>query len=297
MSSLMYLHSEFLVVKNGHLYSMLKGEKWILRSDTSFLLATMRMLRHTCCLILIPERYYFDGMSSLMSAFLQQIPFLQSLLNLPLLPHPFQSLFQMMRMMILVIPIYLHHRIPHRFLNGLVFTVEATGSLVGDPSTSCHTQSHIVGSILLIHAICANPKTFVAATRHTKWDSAMEEDYSSLMKNHTWDLCSLPKGRKLVQCKWIYHTKFFDDGSIDEYKAHLVVKGFSQVKGIYYTETFSPVSKMNSIRLVLSLTASQRCPIFQMNLKSAFLHGDLSKDIYMEQPQGFLQDSSLVFKL
>ncbi len=63
--------------------------------------------------------------------------------------------------------------------------------------------------------------------RHQEWDLAMDEEYSSLMKNHTWDLCSLPKGRKLVRCKWLYHSKFASDGSIDKHKACLVVKGFS----------------------------------------------------------------------
>ena len=82
------------------------------------------------------------------------------------------------------------------------------------------------------------------------------------MKNHTWDLCTLPKGRKLVRCKWIYCTKFSVGSSIDKHKPHLVAKGFSQVEGINYTETFAPVIKMNSICLVLSLVASQGWPIF-----------------------------------
>ena len=116
----------------------------------------------------------------------------------------------------------------------------------------------------------------------------MEEEYSSLMKNHTWDLCPLPKGRKLVWYKWIYHTKYAIDGSIDKHKAHLVAKGFLQVEGIDYIETFSPIAKMNSIYLVISLVASQGWPIFQIDVKSAFLHGDLIEEIYMEQPQGFV---------
>ena len=75
------------------------------------------------------------------------------------------------------------------------------------------------------------------------------------MKNHTWDLCSLPKGRKLVRCKWLYRPKFAVDGSIDKYKARIIAKGFFQVEGIDYIETFSPITKMNSIHLVLSLVA------------------------------------------
>lgn len=134
--------------------------------------------------------------------------------------------------------------------------VEAIESLVGDPTTSCRTCSHIVGSSLLSHVICDDPQTFVAATRHPKWDSAMEEECSSLMKNHTWDLYSLPKERKLVRCKWLYYNKFVAHGSIDKCKTHLVAKGFSQVKGIDYTETCSPITKMNSIHFILSLVAS-----------------------------------------
>ena len=82
------------------------------------------------------------------------------------------------------------------------------------------------------------------------------------MKNHTWDLCSLPKGRKLVRCRWVYRTKYAADGSIDRYKTRLVAKGFSQVEGIDYSETFAPVAKMNSIRLVLSLVASQGWTVY-----------------------------------
>lgn len=104
--------------------------------------------------------------------------------------------------------------------------IDVARSLVGDPSTSHHIGSHIVGSSLLSHVICDYPQTFAKETGHSKWDSAMEEGYSSLMKKNTWDLCLLPRGRKLVQCKWIYHTKFVANGSINKHKACLVVMGF-----------------------------------------------------------------------
>jgi hypothetical protein len=105
----------------------------------------------------------------------------------------------------------------------------------------------------------------------------MNEKYHSLMANDTWDLGPLLKGRKLVKCKWVYETKYASDGSVERHKAQLVSKGFSQVEGIYYNETFSPVAKMNSIRLVLALIASHKWEFHQIDVKYAFLHGDLQE--------------------
>jgi hypothetical protein len=85
------------------------------------------------------------------------------------------------------------------------------------------------------------------------------------------------KGRKLVICKWVYRTKYASDGSVERHKAQLVSKGFSQVEGIDYNETFSPIAKMNSICLVLSLAASHKWEVHQMDVKSTFLHGDLQE--------------------
>ena len=81
----------------------------------------------------------------------------------------------------------------------------------------------------------------------------MKEEYKSLLANDTWDLVPLPKGKKLVRCKWVYRIKYGPDGKVDKHKARLVAKGFSQVEGIDYTETFAAIAKMNSICLVLSL--------------------------------------------
>ena len=120
----------------------------------------------------------------------------------------------------------------------------------------------------------------------------MNEEYRSLMANNTWDLVPLPKGRKLVRCKWVYRTKYASDGSVEILKPRLVAKGFSQVEGIDYNETFAPVAKMNSIHLVLSLVALHNCEVHQMDVMSAFLHGDLQEEIYMEQPPGYVQDNS-----
>eukprot|EP00253_Pinus_taeda_P031806 PITA_31806 len=126
----------------------------------------------------------------------------------------------------------------------------------------------------------------------------MNEEYRSLLANDTWDLVPLPKGQILVRCKWVYKTKYGPDGKVDKHKARLVAKGFSQVEGIDYTETFSPAAKMNSIRLVLSLAASFKWEVHQMDVKSTFLHGDLHEEIYMEQPTAFIKtESSLACRL
>jgi hypothetical protein len=143
-----------------------------------------------------------------------------------------------------------------------------------------------------------DPKTFAETSGHPDWDTTMNEEYRSLMANDTWDLVPLPKGRKLVRWKWVYRTKYASDGSVERHKARLVAKGFSQVEGIDYNETFSPVEKMNSIHLVLALAASHKWEVHQMDVKSAFLHEDLQEKIYMEQPPGYVHnDSSLVFRL
>eukprot|EP00253_Pinus_taeda_P023103 PITA_23103 len=122
----------------------------------------------------------------------------------------------------------------------------------------------------------------------------MSEEYCSLLANDTWGLVPLPKGQKLVRCKWVYRTKFGPDGKFYEHKARLVAKGFSQVEGIDYIETFSTVAKMNSICLVLSLAASFKWEVHQMDVKSAFLH----EEIYIKKPPSFIQtESTLVCRL
>ena len=100
------------------------------------------------------------------------------------------------------------------------------------------------------------------------------EEYHSLMVNDTWDLVPLPKGRKIVKCKWVYRPKYALDGSVERLKEILVSKFFSEVEGIDYNETFAPVAKMNSIFLVLSLASLHKYEVHQMDVKYAFLLGN-----------------------
>ena len=110
----------------------------------------------------------------------------------------------------------------------------------------------------------------------------------SLYENDTFDLVSLPKGKKALKNKWVYRVKTEENSSHPRYKARLVVKGFSQKKGIDFDEIFSLVVKMSSIRVVLGMAASMDLEVEQLDVKAAFLHGDLEEEIYMEQPEGFM---------
>ena len=118
------------------------------------------------------------------------------------------------------------------------------------------------------------------------WVEAMHEEINSLKKNNTFELVELPKGRRALKNKWVFKLKRGDDNFI-KYKARLVVKGYGQKKGIDFDEIFSLVVKLSSIRVVLGLVASLNLELEQLDVKTAFLHGDLDEEIYMEQPEGF----------
>ena len=108
----------------------------------------------------------------------------------------------------------------------------------------------------------------------------------SLWKNDTYELTELPKGRKTLKNKWVFKLKN-DDEKMLKYKAHLVMKGFGQKQGIDFDEIFSPVVKMCSIQVILGLASSMNLELEQLDVKTAFMHGDLDEEIFMEQPEGF----------
>ena len=108
--------------------------------------------------------------------------------------------------------------------------------------------------------------------------------------NNVWELVDLPLKCKTIGNKWVLKVKRKVDGSIDRYKARLVAKGYTQREGIDYEDTFSLVVRFASIRLVLSIVAKQDLELFQMDVKTAFLNGELDEEIYMDQPIGFVAD-------
>ena len=108
------------------------------------------------------------------------------------------------------------------------------------------------------------------------------------MQNNTWELVNLPPGNKPIGHKWIFKRKFRPDGTIDRYKAHPVAKGYRQKEGIDYFDTYSPVARITSIRLLIAIAYVYNLEIHQTDVKTAFLNGELDEEIYMEQPEGFI---------
>jgi hypothetical protein len=188
-------------------------------------------------------------------------------------------------------------------------TLQDVGNLVGDPADTRRIRSDFEEPPIALVATEPLPsrhiflvqssylQSYGEAVGNPFWESAMQEEYNSLLENQAWDLVPLPSRRKLVICRWVYRTKSAADGHINRYKAKLVAKGFQQVHGIDYDEIFAPVAKMDSIGLALASVATKGWEVHQMDVKNVFLHGDLSEEIYMEQPQGFMQDSYLVCQL
>ena len=117
-----------------------------------------------------------------------------------------------------------------------------------------------------------------------KWEQDTDDDMRSLEKNDTWVMTELPAGKRSLLNKWVFRIKTKPDVK-RRFKARLVVKGYSQKKGIDYAEILSPFLKLTSIRILLSIVASENLHLEQMDLKTAFLHGDTDKEIYMKQPE------------
>ncbi|XP_010513551.1 PREDICTED: uncharacterized protein LOC104789575 [Camelina sativa] len=136
-----------------------------------------------------------------------------------------------------------------------------------------------------IFSYCAEtePKTFHQAMKSEKWTNAANDELSALELNKTFVVESLPAGKHAIGCKWVFTIKYNSDGFVERYKARLVAQGFTQQEGIDYLETFSPVAKLTSVKLLLGLASAKGWSLTQMDVSNAFLHGDLEEEIYLHQ--------------
>ena len=143
-----------------------------------------------------------------------------------------------------------------------------------------------VGS--LAHVLTSlEPTTYPQAASNPKWVDAMDKELYALDVNDTWEVTELPEGKKAISSKWVYKIKFLPDGTVDKYKARLVIRGFDQREGLDYKHTFSPVAKAATIRVLIAIATAKGWPLHQLDVNNAFLHGYVEEEIYMKPPEGY----------
>ncbi|CAJ2637896.1 unnamed protein product [Trifolium pratense] len=142
------------------------------------------------------------------------------------------------------------------------------------------------------HPLAENvePSSIKEAMKHDHWRKAIYEEFDALVRNGTWSLVPPPKDTNIVGCKWLFRIKRQADGSIDRYKARLVAKGFTQRHGVDFHETFAPVVRPQTIKIIITLALGHKWKMHQLDVNNAFLQGSLKEQVYMTQPPG-LKDS------
>jgi hypothetical protein len=132
------------------------------------------------------------------------------------------------------------------------------------------------------------PVSYHQAATDSRWMEAMQQEFDTLLSNQTWTLCPRPIHHNVIRNKWVFKIKRKVDGIVERFKARLVAKGFDQRSGIDYIDTFSPIIKSSTIRIILALAVHFDWPIRQLDVSNAFLQGHLTEEVYMEQPPGFI---------
>ncbi|KAJ9566586.1 LOW QUALITY PROTEIN: hypothetical protein OSB04_002552 [Centaurea solstitialis] len=171
----------------------------------------------------------------------------------------------------------------------------ALAAISGHPMT---TRSHTgslkpkqIFNLSVTSDISPIPRSTAQAMCDPHWRAAMDAEMATILSNYTWDLVSKPSDANIVGNHWLFRHKFDSTGRLERYKARLVAQGFSQQPGLDFDDTFSPVVKSATIRTVLSISISRNWPIHQLDVKNAFLNGDLTETVYMRQPPGYVNSS------
>jgi hypothetical protein len=127
----------------------------------------------------------------------------------------------------------------------------------------------------------------ISAPDAAQWKQAMNEEFASLHGSSAWELHQLPAGRRAIDCRWVYAIKIDEKGSVTRYKAPLAAKGYSQQIGIDYNEVWAPVSQVKAFRAFLAVAAFKHFEVHQLDVKTAFLNGDIEEELYLKQPPGY----------
>ncbi|GKA10563.1 zinc finger, CCHC-type containing protein [Tanacetum coccineum] len=158
-------------------------------------------------------------------------------------------------------------------------------------SQRLETASQDIHDAVTIHPTTDEPKTFDEATKSQDvafWKEAINDELDSILGNNTWVLADLPPGCKPLGCKWIFQRKLKVDGTIEKFKARLAIQGFRQKSRIDYFNTYAPVARISTIRPMIAMASIHILIIYQMDVKTTFLNGELNEEVYMNQPQGFI---------
>jgi hypothetical protein len=167
---------------------------------------------------------------------------------------------------------------------------EAEGHKSPQGATRENKRQKIFSSYLsaMTHIIDSEPTCHGEASGEQVWKDTMTEEYQSILKNDVWDVVPRPEGMSIVTSKWIYKIKHVVDGSIEQYKERLVARGFSQIEAVDYDDTFSPIARYTSIWSIIALVSSMGSKLHQMDVKIAFLNGEIEEEVYIEKPEGFV---------
>lgn len=151
----------------------------------------------------------------------------------------------------------------------------------------------------LLLSLNEEPWNYNEAKELKVWREACGEELSSIERKKTWNLVELPTRAKPIGLKWVFKIKRNSDGSINKYKARLVAKGYVQKHGINFDEVFAPVARIETICFIIALAASEGWEVHHLDVKTAFLHGELSKEVFVSQPEGYEEEGSkgMVYKL
>lgn len=152
------------------------------------------------------------------------------------------------------------------------------------------TRDSVIKKIPIMLNVESNPQSYteaMASRDSAFWKEAINDEMDSILSNNTWVLVDLPQGSKSIGCKWVFKRKFDHSGS-HIFKARLVAKGFRQKEGLDYFDTYAPVARMTSIRVLMALASIYKLHVHQMDVKTAFLNGELEEEVYMDQPEGFV---------
>ena len=161
--------------------------------------------------------------------------------------------------------------------------------IIGNPDAGVRTRTGTSNECLYNSFLSqTEPKKVEEALQDADWVQAMQEELNEFERNKVWTLVPRPKNRSVVGTKWVFRNKTDSDGIIVRNKARLVAKGYSQQEGIDYDETFAPVARLEAIRIFLAYAAHKKFTVFQMDVKSAFLKGELEEEVYVEQPPSFV---------